>query len=263
MFLCLIRNGAPVKKLCNNRLIYITIFGHLLSETIKFVIRKMSHIKSLAVSKPGRRQIHPSQPPKTTRHAHRPRQTKKKALPVPPWDNTVNDLEVHKASPEEINRRQELRKSKNVDLVKWEEQEKAIQRACKNKVPTSVEKRKAHLLREILYDDSQLQDVLDKSDKMLTVVRDLYGDELRHKYKARPKITPAPSLEKSSAKVLNEWPPDEEVSDDATPINAEVTDSSFSTEEKENVDVEFTNTRFQGARRKVKDEGPYAMNDTA
>ncbi|KAI8509305.1 spindle and centriole associated protein 1 [Branchiostoma belcheri] len=96
----------------------------------------------------------------------------------PPWDDTTSDLSVHKATEEEIKHRHEVHQSKNLDVIRLENQKMMIQRArARPKTPTTVDKRKAALLREVLYDHSQLQDILSKSDRVMAVVRDLFGDD--------------------------------------------------------------------------------------
>ncbi|XP_066298290.1 spindle and centriole-associated protein 1-like isoform X2 [Branchiostoma lanceolatum] len=110
----------------------------------------------------------------------------------PPWDDTTSDLGVHKATDEEIQHRHEVHQSKNLDVIRMENQKMLIQRArARPKTPTTVEKRKAALLREVLYDHSQLQDVLSKSDRVMAVVRDLFGDDPK-RYTGFPNVTKAP-----------------------------------------------------------------------
>eukprot|EP00058_Branchiostoma_floridae_P021359 XP_002606849.1 hypothetical protein BRAFLDRAFT_129034 [Branchiostoma floridae] len=117
----------------------------------------------------------------------------------PPWDDTTSDLSVHKATDEEIKHRHEVHQSKNLDVIRLENQKMMIQKdSCFNyiciararpKTPSTVEKRKAALLREVLYDHSQ--DVLSKSDRVMAVVRDLFGDDPK-RYTGFPNVTKAP-----------------------------------------------------------------------
>ncbi|XP_035698611.1 spindle and centriole-associated protein 1-like [Branchiostoma floridae] len=110
----------------------------------------------------------------------------------PPWDDTTSDLSVHKATDEEIKHRHEVHQSKNLDVIRLENQKMMIQKArARPKTPSTVEKRKAALLREVLYDHSQLQDVLSKSDRVMAVVRDLFGDDPK-RYTGFPNVTKAP-----------------------------------------------------------------------
>ncbi|XP_078575453.1 uncharacterized protein LOC144861425 isoform X2 [Branchiostoma floridae x Branchiostoma japonicum] len=110
----------------------------------------------------------------------------------PPWDDTTSDLSVHKATDEEVKHRHEVHQSKNLDVIRLENQKMMIQKArARPKTPSTVEKRKAALLREVLYDHSQLQDVLSKSDRVMAVVRDLFGDDPK-RYTGFPNVTKAP-----------------------------------------------------------------------
>ncbi|XP_078657619.1 spindle and centriole-associated protein 1-like isoform X1 [Branchiostoma floridae x Branchiostoma belcheri] len=125
----------------------------------------------------------------------------------PPWDDTTSDLSVHKATEEEIKHRHEVHQSKNLDVIRLENQKMMIQRArARPKTPTTVEKRKAALLREVLYDHSQLQDVLSKSDRVMAVVRDLFGDDPK-RYTGFPNVTKAPDNPSGSGPVIE--PPEQ------------------------------------------------------
>ncbi|XP_025921266.1 spindle and centriole-associated protein 1 isoform X4 [Apteryx rowi] len=111
------------------------------------------------------------------------------------WDSTVHDLTVHCATPEDILRRRELHMSKNKALVHLELQEKALKRKWKKQkevAPGSLEKRK--LMREILSDQYQLQDVLERSDQVMAVVKDLFGDAPCRRT-GFPNVTMAPNCD--------------------------------------------------------------------
>ncbi|XP_010187698.1 PREDICTED: spindle and centriole-associated protein 1 [Mesitornis unicolor] len=98
------------------------------------------------------------------------------------WDSTVHDLTVHRATPEDILRRHEMHKSKNKALAQLELQEKALKRKWKKQnqlAGDSLEKRKLTLMREILSDQYHLQDILGRSDQVLAVAKDLFGDAPR------------------------------------------------------------------------------------
>ncbi|XP_028608270.1 spindle and centriole-associated protein 1 [Grammomys surdaster] len=118
---------------------------------------------------------------------------KKKAVVRQEWDNTVNDLTVHRATPEDLVRRHEMHKSKNRALVHWELQEKALKRKWKKQKPetSSLEKRKLSIMKEILSDQYQTQDVLEKSDHLLAVAKGLFVDVPR-KRTGFPNVTMAP-----------------------------------------------------------------------
>ncbi|XP_029426215.1 spindle and centriole-associated protein 1 isoform X8 [Nannospalax galili] len=106
--------------------------------------------------------------------------------------NTVNDLTVHQATPEDLVRRHEIHKSKNRALVHWELQEKALKRKWKKLKPetSSLEKRLS-VMKEILSDQYQMQDVLEKSDHLMATAKDLFADFPR-KRTGFPNITMAP-----------------------------------------------------------------------
>ncbi|XP_010009687.1 PREDICTED: spindle and centriole-associated protein 1, partial [Nestor notabilis] len=94
--------------------------------------------------------------------------------------STVHDLTVHHATPEDILRRHEIHKSKNKALAQLELQEKALKRKWKKqKAADSLEKRKLILMREILSDQYHLQDVLERTDQVMAVAKDLVGDAPR------------------------------------------------------------------------------------
>ncbi|XP_019382219.1 PREDICTED: spindle and centriole-associated protein 1 [Gavialis gangeticus] len=111
--------------------------------------------------------------------------------------STVHDLTVHQATPEDILRRHEIHKSKNKALVHLELQEKALKRKIKKQrhgAPDSLDKRKLALMREILSDQYQLQDVLERSDQAMAVVKDLFGDAPR-RHAGFPNVTMAPDCD--------------------------------------------------------------------
>uniref|UniRef100_A0A8C4M2S8 Spindle and centriole-associated protein 1 n=1 Tax=Equus asinus asinus TaxID=83772 RepID=A0A8C4M2S8_EQUAS len=105
----------------------------------------------------------------------------------------VNDLTVHRATPEDLIRRHEIHKSKNRALVHWELQEKALRRKWKKQKPevSNLEKRRLSLMKEILSDQYQMQDVLEKSDHLMAAAKDLFVDFPRRRT-AFPNVTVAP-----------------------------------------------------------------------
>ncbi|XP_009458827.1 PREDICTED: spindle and centriole-associated protein 1 [Nipponia nippon] len=97
-------------------------------------------------------------------------------------ESTVHDLTVHRATPEDILRRHEIHKSKNKALAHLELQEKALKRKWKKQkqlAADSLEKRKLTLMREILSDQYHLQDVLERSDQVMAVAKDLFRNAPR------------------------------------------------------------------------------------
>ncbi|XP_048783536.1 spindle and centriole-associated protein 1 isoform X3 [Lagopus muta] len=132
------------------------------------------------------------------------------------WDSTVHDLTVHRATPEDILRRHEIHKSKNKALAHLELQEKALRRKWKKQkqlAPDSLEKRKLALMHEILSDQYDLQDVLKRSDQVMAVVKDLFGNAPRMRT-GFPNVTMAPNcdLESSQGPIVQKWEPPTQLS---------------------------------------------------
>ncbi|XP_035963060.2 spindle and centriole-associated protein 1 isoform X3 [Halichoerus grypus] len=111
---------------------------------------------------------------------------KKKTSVKQEWDNTVNDLTVHRATPEDLIRRHEIHKSKNRALVHWELQEKALKRKWKREKPeiSNLERRRLSIMKE-------MQDVLEKSDHLMAEAKDLFVDFPRRRT-GFPNVTMAP-----------------------------------------------------------------------
>ncbi|XP_077679149.1 spindle and centriole-associated protein 1 isoform X4 [Eretmochelys imbricata] len=155
----------------------------------------------------------------------KPPKAKKKQPPAAErdWDvsgaprpSTVHDLTVHRATPEDMVRRHEIHKSKNKALVHVELQERALKRKWKKQrqgAPDSLEKRKLALMREILSDQYQLQDVLERSDQAMAVVKDLFGDAPR-RHTGFPNVTMAPhcDLESSQGPIVQKSDPPTQLS---------------------------------------------------
>ncbi|XP_045396221.1 spindle and centriole-associated protein 1 isoform X2 [Lemur catta] len=118
---------------------------------------------------------------------------KKKTAVKQEWDSTVNDLTVHRATPEDLIRRHEIHKSKNRALAHWELQEKALKRKWRKQKPETLnlEKRRLSIMKEILSDQYQMQDVLEKSDHLMAAAKDLFVDFPRRRT-GFPNITMAP-----------------------------------------------------------------------
>ncbi|XP_030327861.1 spindle and centriole-associated protein 1 [Strigops habroptila] len=134
----------------------------------------------------------------------RPRGAGRKGARKPPpvkrdWDGTVHDLTVHRATPEDILRRHEIHKSKNKALAQLELQEKALKKKWKKqKAADSLERRKLILMREILSDQYHLQDVLERTDQVMAVAKDLVGDAPRTRT-GIPNVTMAPNCDLESS----------------------------------------------------------------
>ncbi|KAM9583262.1 spindle and centriole-associated protein 1 isoform 1-T1 [Trichechus inunguis] len=131
---------------------------------------------------------------------------KKKPSVKQEWDNTVNDLTVHRATPEDLLRRHEIHKSKNRALAHWELQEKALKRKWRKQKPeaASLEKRRLAIMKEILSDQYQMQDVLERSDHLMAAAKDLFVDFPRRRT-GFPNVTMAPDSSHSPI-VVNEDP---------------------------------------------------------
>ncbi|XP_064500583.1 spindle and centriole-associated protein 1 isoform X4 [Pseudopipra pipra] len=132
------------------------------------------------------------------------------------WDSTVHDLTVHRATAEDILRRREIHKSKNKALAHLELQEKALNRKWKKQKQLdadSLEKMKLTLMREILSDQYHLQDVLDRSDQVIAVAKDLFGDAPRTRT-GFPNVTMAPNcdLESSQGPIVQKCDPPNQLS---------------------------------------------------
>uniref|UniRef100_A0A8C8B6J6 Spindle and centriole-associated protein 1 n=1 Tax=Otus sunia TaxID=257818 RepID=A0A8C8B6J6_9STRI len=151
----------------------------------------------------------------------RPRAAGRKGLRKPPavkrdWDSTVQDLTVHRATAEDILRRHEIHKSRNKALAHLELQEKALKRKWKKQkqlTADSLEKRKLSLMREILSDQYHLQDVLERSDQVMAVAKDLFGDAPRTRT-GFPNVTMAPNcdLESSQGPIVQKCDPPTQLS---------------------------------------------------
>ncbi|KAL7840762.1 hypothetical protein AOLI_G00260850 [Acnodon oligacanthus] len=130
----------------------------------------------------------------------RPGRTKKVSVPKKEWVSTVTDLSVHKATPEELSRRHEMHKSHNKVLAQWELREKGLKRMQKKTQPPSppgFDQARLRIIREVLSDQCQLQDVLARSDKAMAVVKDLFGDAPRRQT-GFPNVTMAPDCDSDS-----------------------------------------------------------------
>ncbi|XP_008582319.1 PREDICTED: spindle and centriole-associated protein 1, partial [Galeopterus variegatus] len=131
---------------------------------------------------------------------------KKKTSVKQEWDSTVNDLTVHRATPEDLVRRHEIHKSKNRALVHWELQEKALKRKWRKQKSEALnlEKRRLSIMKEILSDQYQMQDVLQKSDHLMASAKDLFVDIPRRRT-GFPNVTMAPDSSQGSI-VVNQDP---------------------------------------------------------
>ncbi|XP_033125129.1 spindle and centriole-associated protein 1-like, partial [Anneissia japonica] len=114
---------------------------------------------------------------------------KKRTKKQPAWDDTVSDLTVHKMSPDEQIRRKQVHMSSNLEAVRSEKVAKTLRKARTN----SLDDSKSAFLREVLYDQAQLSDVIAHSDRVMSVVKDLFADDPRRR-EAIPNVTLAPQI---------------------------------------------------------------------
>ncbi|XP_048867029.1 spindle and centriole-associated protein 1 [Brienomyrus brachyistius] len=124
---------------------------------------------------------------KATRSVHgpgkRPARQRKPPRPKLDWVSTVHDLTVHQATPEELSRRHELHRSRHQESA----QRELRQRVLRTSGASSEQDR--------------LQDVLAKSDHMMAMVKDLFGDA-PPRQTGFPSVTMALDCEPASEPVL-------------------------------------------------------------
>ncbi|KAL1248663.1 hypothetical protein QQF64_021981 [Cirrhinus molitorella] len=130
----------------------------------------------------------------------RPVRSRKVCAPKKEWVSTVNDLSVHKATPEDLARRHEMHRSQNRVVAQWELKEKALTRRRRKNLPPSppgLDRARLNIIREVFSDQCQLQDVIARSDRALAEVKDLFGDAPRRRT-GFPTITVAPDCDSDS-----------------------------------------------------------------
>ncbi|KAI1891223.1 hypothetical protein AGOR_G00141570 [Albula goreensis] len=124
----------------------------------------------------------------------RPAQTRKATGPKQEWVSTIHDLNVHRATPEELKRRHELHKSQNRAAAQWDMRERTLRRRLRKTPPLSpsqLDPAHLNIIREVLSDQLQMQQVVARSDRALAVVKDLFGDA-PHRQMGFPNVTVAP-----------------------------------------------------------------------
>ncbi|XP_067950511.1 spindle and centriole-associated protein 1-like [Watersipora subatra] len=126
--------------------------------------------------------------------------SQQKRHPKPDWDFTVNDLTELRATPEEVARRQEAHRSKNLELVRKAAIEKRIASARRQGLSDFTNRSGSGnaFLREILYNNGEFNQLADDTSKALQVAHDIFGDEAR-RYKAIPAITSINSDDEENA----------------------------------------------------------------
>uniref|UniRef100_UPI0037E70CC0 spindle and centriole-associated protein 1 n=1 Tax=Semicossyphus pulcher TaxID=241346 RepID=UPI0037E70CC0 len=129
----------------------------------------------------------------------RPVRPKKAAAAKREWVSTVSDLSVHKLTPAELSHRHEIHKSNNKAAAQWELREKALKRHLRHPgSPALLDHANLSIIREVFSDQLLLQDVLDRSDRAMAVVKDLFGDAPRRQT-GHPSVTMAPNCDSDSA----------------------------------------------------------------
>ncbi|CAG2193916.1 SPICE1 [Mytilus edulis] len=116
---------------------------------------------------------------------------KKTIKKLPEWDDNLHDMNEFKATPEEIARRKEVHKSKHALAAKLQKQRQMKARKADLSI-SNTEARKLAIMKEVLYDQQEFQSVLAKSDKMMAVVKDLFGDA-PNRMPGVPNVTSAPN----------------------------------------------------------------------
>ncbi|XP_060598637.1 alpha-protein kinase 1-like [Ruditapes philippinarum] len=104
---------------------------------------------------------------------------KKRTVKPKPWNDTVNDLDAYKATPDEIAYRKAAHRSKHAVSTHLTRPGSARKGKRASPFKNNSQARKIAIMKEVLYDQKQLQDVLEKSDTMMAVVKDLFGDDPR------------------------------------------------------------------------------------
>ncbi|XP_063812877.1 spindle and centriole-associated protein 1 isoform X2 [Pseudophryne corroboree] len=122
---------------------------------------------------------------------------KKKAAQRQEWDSSVQDLTVHRATPQELEHRHEIHKSKNQYQAQLDLQKRELMKKMRKQHGSSSdpwEEKRLALMMEILSDQYQMKDVLERSDRTMAVVKDLFGDAPRRRT-GFPNVTMAPSYD--------------------------------------------------------------------
>ncbi|XP_043082909.1 spindle and centriole-associated protein 1 isoform X2 [Puntigrus tetrazona] len=138
----------------------------------------------------------------------RPVRSRKVSAPKKEWVSTVNDLSVHRATPEELAKRHEMHRSQNRVVAQWELKEKALTRRRRKNQPPSppgLDRARLNIIRELFSDQCQLQDVIARSDRALAEVKDLFGDAPRRRT-GFPTITVAPDCDSDSKLPVHQKP---------------------------------------------------------
>ncbi|XP_012811971.1 spindle and centriole-associated protein 1 isoform X3 [Xenopus tropicalis] len=199
----------------------------------------------------------------------KPSKGKKKPQARKEWDSTVSDLTVLRATNEELEHRREIHRSKNQWLARWELQNKATNKKSEKEnggYSALLENSRLALMKEILSDQYLMNDVLERSDRALAVVKDLFGDAPR-RHTGFPSVTMAPScdLDTSRAPIVQKKDPPTQLSIlsesimDSQAINE--VDKSLSPAEYSDSEAEVTistqpNRKAERGQQLLSGEGP-------
>ena len=123
------------------------------------------------------------------------RKTRHLDAPKPPWDDSVTDLDSYRPSNEELLRRKQV--TKPADNSR--DQLKSRFLSGDKKFANSA------VLREILFAHNNIEDVLAESDKTMSLVHDLFGEN-PGKYSGISTVTPAPGFGESRNHGFSRFP---------------------------------------------------------
>lgn len=121
------------------------------------------------------------------------RQKKKKSASKkrPAWDDSLTDLTSYRANADDLEYRKAVHQSKHLPSVKFQREKKAAQ---KDEILSTLGKlnpKQLAIMKEILYNQDELQTVLNYSDRLMDNVKDVCGDNPK-RYHAFPSVTSAP-----------------------------------------------------------------------
>ncbi|KAL5021637.1 hypothetical protein ScPMuIL_000792 [Solemya velum] len=132
------------------------------------------------------------------------RKKKLKPRKKPGWDDTVQDLTAMKASEDELAYRKVSHQSKHALSVQLAKIREAASEKSKER-DRSHSHARAAIMKEVLYDQQQFQNVLAKTDQMMDVVKDMFGDDPK-RFTGFPNVTVAPDLEDPNKSLVSTLP---------------------------------------------------------
>ena len=103
----------------------------------------------------------------------------------PVWDDSITDLQAYRASSEEMSRRKQVTKPSEL-----------TRQQLKSKISAGDARfANSQVLRDILFANRNIDDILADSDKTMSLVEDLFGEN-PGKYSGISSITPAPNFQR-------------------------------------------------------------------